>query len=173
MFPPVPAPKSNIKEFFVTINYEVILKVLMPCHICPGLGPQGSVTGSFVFHVTRQGLYPGGQVPSGCFCHSALQLLVLIYAHYSLWILQRSYSVMSVLTSQTWTFIFYHPALITQTLGNSFNPMGPDFHFCTVRGTDAMVQWPVYLWRSNNQCFYTWVPQSVKFFRGIFPSSLV
>uniref|UniRef100_A0A8D0R3N6 Interleukin-5 receptor subunit alpha n=1 Tax=Sus scrofa TaxID=9823 RepID=A0A8D0R3N6_PIG len=54
LFPPVPAPKTNIKDFFVSINHEVILKVLMVCPVYPRLGAQGSVSGSLVFCVPEE-----------------------------------------------------------------------------------------------------------------------
>ncbi|XP_023591126.1 interleukin-5 receptor subunit alpha isoform X1 [Trichechus manatus latirostris] len=40
LFPPVPAPKSNIKDLFVSTNYEVIVDVLMVWHMSPEPGSQ-------------------------------------------------------------------------------------------------------------------------------------
>lgn len=74
LFPPVPAPKSHIKDFIVTINYEVTLKLLTMRPLCSGLGPRVLPSGSWS-HVTRRGLRPGSQ---GLFCHPALGLVVLL-----------------------------------------------------------------------------------------------
>lgn len=60
MFPPVPAPKNSIKDIFVIVSPEVMLKALMMGPICPGLGLQGLVIRLLVFHIPRQSVYPGG-----------------------------------------------------------------------------------------------------------------
>lgn len=72
LFPPVPAPKNHIKDFIVTMNYEVTLTLLPVRPLCPGLGPRVLPSGSWS-HVTRWGLRPGTQ---GLFCHPALGLIV-------------------------------------------------------------------------------------------------
>lgn len=79
MFPPVPAPKSNIKDFVVTVNYEVMLKVLKIFPLCPALGPQGSAVGFLVFRIIRQGLLTQESAAFCRFSHLSLSDCFIIH----------------------------------------------------------------------------------------------
>lgn len=89
LFPPVPAPKSHIKDFIVNINYEVT-GVPHPASSRPGLGPG--------FRHRAPGPVSQGRVlarEAGGFS------VALLCGWGFCCVSERSYSVSSVLSSQT------------------------------------------------------------------------
>lgn len=89
--------------------------------------------------VTHFLYYQAGSFPER---PDAFALVILLFGCFVNVRSLQSLKIAQVLLSCDVNFYFLS-AIPSLTLGNSFNPISPDFLFCIVRGTDEMVQCPV------------------------------